>query len=504
MRALRAACAPSRRGLVLVAVVLAGAACQASPGRPGQAPLVSDLEVARRAPEIERHLLTALQCLEALQRAAATYPASLAELTRTADCQMSAPAPDLSITYYAGHPASDGQRHAFTLCGTMAETAAARSPGVTASERSTAVAGRVVRTSSACADSWRDDPAAITHCLFAFEAASPTKSFPARMREIGPLGAGCLSPDVIVTEHVARTAEYRFTYLPDVPEADGRITGFVVIGTPRDDSQSRQYRPSLWVNAEGVWHTTRDARMAHGADARLAGRNQWQSPVTPAPPPTPLQLADACEHGEYAACRDVGLELLRRPEAHDLVVASEGRAPAPRQPGQSAPSRVRVRGRSYLERACDGGIGDACRHLAAALTDAERGTNAEQAWLERGCTAHDAESCVTLANRVYAAGGVEADARRAVFRAQACRAGHLAACVDVAGYYQRGIGVAKDSTRAVAQLEESCRSGSPEACLMLSRAVRDGWAAPPDAARAERLLALACAGRDTAECAAYR
>jgi TPR repeat protein len=80
--------------------------------------------------------------------------------------------------------------------------------------------------------------------------------------------------------------------------------------------------------------------------------------------------------------------------------------------------------------ACDGGFANGCLGAGVLLLRAAPRKAAEAAvWFERGCTAGNADACVTLAGQVERGDGVAKDSSRAAdLRAQACKLGNKPAC----------------------------------------------------------------------------
>ena len=86
---------------------------------------------------------------------------------------------------------------------------------------------------------------------------------------------------------------------------------------------------------------------------------------------------------------------------------------------------------------------------------------------------------------------------------EACERDGTAACLSLASFYGEGYGVAKDSARAVAILEQACSGGYETACGYLAvNIVQGNWGMPLDPERAQRLARAACRAGRPAACGA--
>lgn len=139
----------------------------------------------------------------------------------------------------------------------------------------------------------------------------------------------------------------------------------------------------------------------------------------PVDPRGAVQLfSKACTQGSFRACHGVGLALL------------EGRGIA-KQPAEAAP---------YLYYACDYKFAPACDALAGLLDSGQAGTNLAEA------------------------------VRLSQF---SCEQGIATGCLRLSNYYERGVGVGRDSERAGALKQRACRLGTASACGVLSAPVAE-------------------------------
>lgn len=153
-------------------------------------------------------------------------------------------------------------------------------------------------------------------------------------------------------------------------------------------------------------------------------------------------FAQACHRGDPYACAEYGQQLARRPE----------------QSKQAAP---------YLERACAGGVGESCRALLERERDGRSSVDPSRMreLLERGCRAHDAESCVQLGDGLHGGSLAPQNSSQAAARySTACEAGHLSGCVRLAELTALGDGVVKDLGRASELFTKACGAGVQVAC----------------------------------------
>jgi hypothetical protein len=152
--------------------------------------------------------------------------------------------------------------------------------------------------------------------------------------------------------------------------------------------------------------------------------------------------------------------------------AAEAAAPKPAAakpadlPPASAPGTPEILAK--FDAACDGGYGPACfdsgmRRAKGMGTAADR--PAATAWLDKGCTLDDAESCGLLAGFVATGQeGVRQDKAKAIeLHAKACPKRPVS-CRLLAAYYGRGEIVTKDLAKAMSLLDQACKAGDQDAC----------------------------------------
>ncbi len=196
-----------------------------------------------------------------------------------------------------------------------------------------------------------------------------------------------------------------------------------------------------------------------------------------------------------------------------LLAACGGKKPAPESTGPPAETQTA----DPLETACRAGTVKSC--LAAAATAESRGDvqNAAELYgtacdledpngcvlaaqviidedlalareyFERGCALGDATACYGV-GMSWSSLFPEADVDRARGGLEkSCGMGFMAACNELAGYYQRGEGVEVDLEREEALRTQACEGGDGEACITLSARARE-----TDPNRANELLERAC------------
>ncbi len=154
-----------------------------------------------------------------------------------------------------------------------------------------------------------------------------------------------------------------------------------------------------------------------------------------------MLLVQACHRGDAQACAEYAITLSKDP------VAS-------------------ANANSYLERACEGGYGSACR----SLLDHEREHRSvqperERELLERACQASDAEGCLRLGDALHDGliapqSSVDAAQR---YR-QACEGGAVQGCMRLTELTVEGDGVRRDLKRAAELYGQVCVEGVKLAC----------------------------------------
>jgi TPR repeat protein len=192
-----------------------------------------------------------------------------------------------------------------------------------------------------------------------------------------------------------------------------------------------------------------------------------------------------------------------------------------------------------FRRACELGDADGCASLAVAYIDGDaiepdRETAVHLA--QYACQEGSAAAC-TLAGQIFTIGfGVQADEKLAGtyfeyacrlgdvhgceilatwregeharetwqqglgLRDRACQDGSVDDCIVMAAYYLRGLGVDKDSGRAVELFRIGCDAGSPDACRSLGQILLTGTGVDADPVAAFAALERACRAGDIAAC----
>ena len=160
-----------------------------------------------------------------------------------------------------------------------------------------------------------------------------------------------------------------------------------------------------------------------------------------------------------------------RPVHEDAGAGSSVRTPA--SPSRSGGSGAKDRARSTIDRAA-----------------VDRAVAAEN---DRRCVAGNLEACRTLGIFYQSGIGVAADrSRAAALFAQACNGGNLSACNHLALALAEGMGIARDVPKAAEVFQKACDGGNPLACSNLGVMLRDGHGVPAELARADALLDKAC------------
>ncbi|MCA9675404.1 MAG: sel1 repeat family protein, partial [Myxococcales bacterium] len=160
---------------------------------------------------------------------------------------------------------------------------------------------------------------------------------------------------------------------------------------------------------------------------------------------------------------------------------------------------------ALLEDACTRKLGEACTQLGFVYLRG-RGVTADPAkaveHYERACKLGDNDGCIGAAD-VYATGvlGKIDHGRAAKLLDGACKGGSGRACHELAGKYQRALGVAEDATKAAAlykqafgMLEGECGKGVGASCDLVGVMYRDGEGATFDLAKAVAAFDRGCQG----------
>jgi spermidine synthase len=151
---------------------------------------------------------------------------------------------------------------------------------------------------------------------------------------------------------------------------------------------------------------------------------------------------------------------------------------------------------------CDAGQVDSCFVLGIAYMGSRGNDTAALAALDRACAGGIGDACYDLGFLAQHGRGGPADAAKAavLFR-RACDEGVLGACNDLGVAYETGRGVARDSQAALTLLRHACRGGLAAGCFDLGavyEAGAGGDRSPVEAAAAykaacDRAYAPACA-----------
>lgn len=163
-------------------------------------------------------------------------------------------------------------------------------------------------------------------------------------------------------------------------------------------------------------------------------------------------------------------------------------------PKRSAPATAEVL--ATFDRFCQDAVKTACfdagmRRALGKGTPRDR--PAAVAWLEKGCTLDDPESCNMLAGFLLLGDeGVPLDMKRALeLHVRTCPK-MAASCTSAAGMHMRGEGTAPDDRRAFELLEQGCRDGDGRGCELLAQHAMSGDGLPKDETRAVELARKAC------------
>lgn len=98
-------------------------------------------------------------------------------------------------------------------------------------------------------------------CAESYAAANPERGFPATQTQMGPEGANCVEPGLVMGQF----AGYQFSYVAGEPDSTGRITRYTITARPVPYGQPA--RAGLFTDESGVIRVTRDDRPATASDA---------------------------------------------------------------------------------------------------------------------------------------------------------------------------------------------------------------------------------------------
>lgn len=147
---------------------------------------------------------------------------------------------------------------------------------------------------------------------------------------------------------------------------------------------------------------------------------------------------------------------------------------------------------------------DTPAHRAGACVPVDAASSVEPVWVPTG------DDAGTSLPTLPADGGMTASAPAdwcvdggsdiACNTLRACEAGSGHSCTAIGLFYEHGLGVVKDTTRAVSYYELGCNYGHADACGLLAALIVEGDGAPKDDARALRLYMQACDGGGMQAC----
>jgi TPR repeat protein len=159
---------------------------------------------------------------------------------------------------------------------------------------------------------------------------------------------------------------------------------------------------------------------------------------------------------------------------------------------------------------CEAGVGSACNHVGRRyVLDKERIDYQKAAsFYEKACSLNDGLGCNNLAQLYYKGrsakdgkAGFEKNLDLAMTTYQrSCAIGDLNGCDWVGYFYQEGIGVTQDKTKALALYEQNCASGYAVSCQNLGGAYSGGKDVAKDLKKSLSYYERACALKDFSLC----
>jgi TPR repeat protein len=198
-------------------------------------------------------------------------------------------------------------------------------------------------------------------------------------------------------------------------------------------------------------------------------------------------LSDACALDDAGACSYAGRMWL------------DGRGVA-RDPD---------RGLGMLARACEGGVGMACKVAVRWLSDEGHAESVKDGPAlrlrldaESTCLAGSAEDCTVL-GIAYSTGHDPYPrdlARSALEYQRGCNLGSGLGCSNLGDAYEYGHAVPRDLARAATLYERACHIGTPVGCANLGHLAQHGEGVARDVARARVLYRDACLQGDPYGC----
>jgi len=220
--------------------------------------------------------------------------------------------------------------------------------------------------------------------------------------------------------------------------------------------------------------------------AGLAAALLLQGPARAAPPDA-AQLDEACEGGDAASCKDLGILRARSDDMEGALALFEracdaGYGPGCREAGglfvtnalghlEDAPQR----GLAFFRHGCDLGETDAC-YNGAIMVDEGMGVPKDRPLAARlydaACAGDDAESCAA-ASYLFLVGkkGVDRDEAHALELAEkACALDAAWGCHLAGVIYMDGLGLERDYAEATVRFARACVLEFEYACKMEARA----------------------------------
>ncbi|HEY0190648.1 MAG TPA: tetratricopeptide repeat protein, partial [Kofleriaceae bacterium] len=169
-----------------------------------------------------------------------------------------------------------------------------------------------------------------------------------------------------------------------------------------------------------------------------------------------------------------------------------------------------LRATDAYQKACDGGVLEACRNLGVMLRDG-RGVPVDLAragtLLDKACKARIPQACTAAGDldafRAIKGGNANYREMFAHYK-QGCDAGDPTACRQLGVAYLEGKGLSKSPSAAAVWLERACMPDDPIACRMLGEMKLAGDGVARDAERARQLLRRACDNHDDEACRALK
>jgi hypothetical protein len=157
-------------------------------------------------------------------------------------------------------------------------------------------------------------------------------------------------------------------------------------------------------------------------------------------------LPARCEQGDAVACAVLG------------SLVADGIWPLPRSPEQARP---------LLQKACELGLGEGCRSLAALLVESGQPADVAQGarLYQDACDDSNAQACAALARLHVEAKAPGASLPRAAeLTLRACDLGDAEECWTLGNAYALGIWVSADAAKASALWKQACDQGTTMAC----------------------------------------